>query len=133
MVGGAGWFINFSKLIEQTRSEEFHGMMHRVYETQDSALRLVQTLLLNTHHYERNFEYNIEEANRKSLVVSIEPKEHMAGLAYHDEVLGDFLCRYKKSYFSKFPEYIGEKGLKISEKECHFHGARKCIYKLSAA
>ncbi len=125
---------NFAALIKQTRSEDFNGVMHPVYETQESSVKLIQTLLLNMHHYESNFEYQIEEVQRTGLVVSINPREHMREVEYRDEILGDCLCRYKKGLISEFPHYIGAKSFNLTEKECHYHGAaERCVYKIQVA
>lgn len=123
----------FSKLIDQTRSENFHGVMHSIYGALLSPIPLLQSLIFNMHRYESNFQYKLEECHESRLVIAIKPESHMREISYKDEILGDTLCRYKKAYFSQFPRYIGAKPLVLQEKECHFHGSAKCIYTIKAA
>ena len=123
----------FPKLIAQTRSEKLHGSMHPIYETLLSPLPLLQTLIFNMHRYETNFKYNIEELDEKKLVISVKPELHMQEVPYREDVLSDWLCRYKKSYFSNFPQFIGEKPLMIREEECHFKDSHQCVYSIQAS
>lgn len=124
---------NLNALIQYTRTEKVQGFLHHVYETQTLPFNLVQTWIMNAHHYESNFRYELEDLSRNSLVISIRPFPHMRDVQYKDAVLEDMLCRYKKGYFSSLPKYIGGKQLAVEEKECHFHGADKCVYTINAA
>lgn len=124
---------NFHRWIDQTRAEEFQGFLHFIYESQTSGIDLLQTRIMSASHYETNFNYTIEDRKSKSLVVSVEPAAHMRSLNYKDGVMGDILCAYKKEYFMQFPRYIGQEPLQLSEKECHFRGAHKCVYTLKAS
>lgn len=121
------------KLTDHSRSDSVQGFLHPIYETQASVLPLLQTWILSAHHYETNFKYDIQELSRDSLVLSVTPAEHMAGVEYKDDVLKDVLCEYKKTYLSEFPRYIGAEPVSVQEKECHFHGASRCIYRVKAA
>lgn len=123
---------NFGGLIKHTRAAEVHSFLHPVYESQIDPLRLLQTALLNWHHYETNFRYELEECSHNGFVLSVAPAEHMIDVEYKDADLGDFLCRYKKAYFAEFPLYIKGRALEITEKECHFRGKHRCVYKISS-
>jgi transcriptional regulator with XRE-family HTH domain len=119
---------NFSKLIDQTRTERVQGFLHPVYETQESALRLVKSWVLNAHHYDTNFNYEMECGSKDTLHLSVTPADHMAKVSYKDDQIGDMLCRYKREYISQFPKYIGQRPAEIEHKECHYHGASRCLY-----
>lgn len=118
---------------DQSRSEDVQGFLHHVYETQESPIALTQSWLLNSHHYEQNFSYMIENLGQSHLEFSISPQSHMRDVPYKDEVLGDMLCEYKKNYFKNFSIYISGKPLLLAEKQCHFHGAASCVYELKVA
>jgi transcriptional regulator with XRE-family HTH domain len=124
---------NFEQLMAQTQSEDAQGFLHRIYSTQESPISLIQSWIVNAHHYEANFKYDITAMNGKQIDLSIIPYSHMADVPYKDETLGDFLCEYKKQYFRQFPAVIGRKPLEVTEKECHFHGHARCIYTIKAA
>lgn len=119
----------FQKLIDQTRSEAVHGFLHPIYQTHESVLPLIITLVSNAHHYQRNFSYEISGLQKDRLELSIEPTPHMNKVLYRDEVLGDVLCRYRKAYIAQFPKYIGRRPLEVSESECMYHGAERCLYR----
>ena len=121
-------------LVSETRTHSVQGFLHQLYQTQNSPMNLIKTHLLNAHHYESNFIYTIEdELNPTSIVVSVKPADHMKFLPYKDAELGDVLCRYRREYLSQFPVYIGGKPINVSEKECHFHGAGRCVYTIDVA
>lgn len=124
---------SFPKLIAQTRTEKLHGPMFPIYETLLSPLPLLQTLIFNMHRYETNFKYDIEDLNEKKLILSIKPEAHMHEVPYKEEILGDFLCRYKKGYFTNFPNFISRSPLTIVEKECHFKNKQRCVYAIQAS
>lgn len=123
---------NLKLLTAQARRASAQGFLHHVYETQTSSIRLIQAWIVNSHHYESNFRYEIESLDPTSLVLSVSPNPHMTSVPYRDATLGDFLCRYKKGYFENFPAYINSKPLQLDEVQCHFHGAPSCVYRLRA-
>jgi len=120
-------------IVDHSRTKYVQGFLHQLYESQISPINLIQTFLLNEHHYEKNFDYQIDELSPGALTLSIKPSKHMEHIPYKDETLGDFLCQYRKTYLKDFPRYIGLPSLNLIETECHFHGNAKCIYKISAA
>ena len=121
-------------LVDETRSESAQGFLHSLYQTQSSPMNLLRTLILNAHHYESNFIYSIEDdRDHSGIVLTVKPAEHMKYVAYKDQDLGDVLCRYKREYLTQFPKYIGAKPARLQEKECHFHGAAKCVYLIHVA
>ncbi|MEW6058231.1 MAG: helix-turn-helix transcriptional regulator [Bdellovibrionota bacterium] len=125
---------NFNELINQTRLESVHGFLHAIYVEQTSPLSLVQSRILNSHLYEKNFKHEIQTLTQNRMEIFVAPEHHMKGVDYKDRILGDFLCRYKKSYLQQFPKYIGESPIELIEKDCHFTGtAPKCVYELRVA
>jgi len=125
--------VNFAELIDQTRKKHIHGFLDPVYQTQTAALPLLQLWILNSHHYDTNFKYSIEDLSSNQLDLSISPNDHMKDLNYKDELFGDFLCRYTKTFLSHFPQYIQKNSLLVRESECHYRGAKQCIYTMSVA
>jgi DNA-binding XRE family transcriptional regulator len=111
-----------------------HGEIHSEYDRQEGMFNRLATLLQNSKYYECNFIYGIEEQKAGSLTMSMKPAEHLKEFSYKDdEVLGDFLCRYYKGYFQNFTRYAGGKGATLTEVDCHYHGAERCVYELKAA
>lgn len=121
---------NLRKVIDQTRRKEVQGFLHPLYQTQESVFGSIQTLILNSHHYDANFKYTLESVTPTKLEVSIKPAEHMKRIDYRNVTLDDFLCAYRKQYISQFPTYINKKPVIITETECHFRGAPQCFYKI---
>ena len=115
------------------RSREVHGVLSEVYESHKDPLRLVESFILNATFYEHNFEYLLEEAGAKQAVVSMQPCGHMKSVPYKSPVLGDFLCRYRRAYWTTFPKIASLKPLRVVERECHFKGAKRCLYELRTA
>jgi hypothetical protein len=125
---------SLGQMVECARTDLMHGILGPVYKAQKRPLAALQGLVLNSSYYEQNFDYRIESvSDEKLLEVSIAPREHFKQVEYQDADLGDFLCRFKKEYFSTFPMYVGSQPLLLSESECHFKGHSRCIYQLKAA
>lgn len=124
---------SLGQMIQYSRTEPVQGFLHNLYQTQESALSLIQSWFLNAHHYESNFMYAVQKCKKNSMEVSVKPAEHMREVGYKDETLGDFICEYKKQYLSSFPQYIGCNSVEVTEEECHFHGSSQCIYSIKIA
>lgn len=129
---------DLQKLVAPVSQPETHGSLHLRYDSnRGNKANLLNVLILNSRHYECNFSYRIEEQKRQHLDLAIEPERHLAPASYrHDPILGDFLCQYKKGYFSHFMHYgereDGHSG-EIHELECHYRGAPKCVYRIPLA
>jgi len=118
-------------LTSEARSEAIQGFLHPVYESQINPVALVQTWVLNSHHYEKNFQYVLEDPSKDKIDVSVTPEKHMKDVDYQDDILGNMLCEYKKNYFTQLAKYSHSGELKVTEKECHFRGGLRCVYQLS--
>jgi DNA-binding XRE family transcriptional regulator len=110
-----------------------HGTLSHNYHRATGQVQLMSELIHHSAHYELNFEYRIEESQAKFLDISVQPQQHMELFDYKNAQLGDFLCRYKKSFFQRFSTFNGGKPMEIDEKECHYHGAAKCVYQVKIA
>ena len=110
-----------------------HGALHGSYDSASGEIGLLQSLFENSKKYEINFTYKIESSTRKDLEISVIPGEHLAQFDYKSALLGDFLCRYKKSYFQQFSTYKGKKRVELEEHECHYKGAARCVYHFKVA
>lgn len=123
-----------AKLTKPVAQPDYHGSLYSRYIASQGPAAMITSLVLNARHYECNFSYRIEDQKKNYLVFSVEPEKHLADIEYRtDPVLGDFLCRYKRSYFERFvqtAEFEGEKAPEVRELECHYHGAERCIYRL---
>jgi hypothetical protein len=124
---------SMNDVIAHARTESAQGFLHQVYSTQENSVALIQSWVLNAHHYESNFRYAVEEIASKSFTLSVVPAPHMESIEFKDEVLGDFLCRFKKAYLSEFPAYIGHRPVQLQEKECLFHQGNRCVYEIRAS
>ena len=122
-----------SALTRPISQPRIHGALHNIYDSVSTEMALLQNLFENSKKYEINFDYKIENVTRKDLEVSITPAEHLEQFDYKSAVLGDFLCRYKKSYFQQFSTYKGAKRVEIEEEHCHYKGADRCVYHFKAA
>ena len=124
---------SFSTLVDQTRESEANDFLHPVYSTQSTPLNLIQSLVLNSHHYEENFRYQVEAIDRASLEISVLPADHMREVGYKDDILGDMLCRLHREKLAQWPRYIGARPAQLKELACHFRGAHRCVYSITAA
>lgn len=123
---------NVQELVEEARTEQVQGFLHPVFANQCHPLSVIQTWVINAHHYENHFRYEIQDLEKDRLVLFVTPESHMKDVAYRDPVLGDMLCQYKKAYLSQLSQYlVGSSPVHVTEKECHFHGADQCIYEFS--
>lgn len=116
-----------------TRSRT-QGKFHQLYSDARDDSSLLFEVLSGARGYECNFDYVIEAGDSRSFDFSVRPEAHLAQFNYRDDsTLGDFLCRYKKSYFEKFvglsvrPTHAAQ----LEELECHYRGAPKCTYRLN--
>jgi len=132
---------NLSKLLKPVSSPSTHGNLHKFYENISGSLNKINILIHKASYYETNFNYVIKDQGVNFIDLSIEPKEHLQEINYRkDEVLGNFLCEYKKNYFQQFIHYqntasksTAKQVLEITEKNCHYKGAEQCLYRINAA
>lgn len=125
---------DFAALTQSVRRPETHGRMQAVYADKVSQWNLLSLLIKNSRHYEINFKYELEEDGHGHTFLLVKPAEHLKEIKYRsDDTLGDFLCQYKKHYFESFTGYGGLKLASIEERECHYHGADRCLYEIKLA
>lgn len=122
---------DISQMTESVALPEVQGRLYANYEAEKTTLPRIQMLISNARFYEGNFDYQLEAASANRIEFSIKPNPHLEvfGVA-HDDELGDFLCTYKKSYFTHFADH---KKVRLNEVECQFHGAQKCVYQMKMA
>lgn len=118
------------KIVAEARSEGVQGFLHPIYATQENVLNLMKSLVLNAHHYESNFTYKMESESKDCLEVSATPAAFLNKLGFKDELIGDYICEYRKEFYTQFPKYIGAKLLDVKETQCSFRGADSCVYEL---
>lgn len=117
-------------LARHSRNPAMHGRLQQEYSQLTRNRDLVVTLINGIERYEANFDYQWEEQSTQRLTLSVTPHEHMKDISYRNDTLGDFVCRYRKNYLTEFSTYSGDRPVAIEEKECHFHGSRKCVYQI---
>ena len=119
---------DLSALTRPLADASMHGALRHKYDALQSGMQLIQSLIENVQQYEVNCDYKIESSEVKTIDLSISPAEHLERFDYKSSILGDFLCRFKKSYFQRFSTYQGGRPVEIEESECHFKGAGRCLY-----
>ncbi len=122
---------NLSSLVRQSLKSEAHGVLDSIYHSQTTPIHALQARVLSSRLYEENFNYELTNIRENATTLVITPQKHMEEIPYNDEVLRNFLCRYKKKMFSLFPTYINLPPLTLNERECLFKGQNQCIYELS--
>ncbi|MEW6055690.1 MAG: hypothetical protein AB1540_03675 [Bdellovibrionota bacterium] len=118
-------------ILRLAREPKAHGFLDLIYREQRQSIDLVQSWVLNARYYDENFIYRIVEAAPRNLLISVQASEHMQKVDFHDPVLGDFLCKYRKLFLAEFPRYIGKSPLRLTERECLYHSGSKCMYQLN--
>ena len=122
------------RLVGPVSEPAFHGSLGRKYLAEASWIERFKLLLGNAPLYESNFKYRVEEQNEKGLAFSIAPEAHLASIKYKDDaLLGDFLCKFKQRYFTEFTRFGASAAATLTERECHFHGAERCVYEMRGA
>lgn len=125
---------DISKLAQPVREPHLHGVLHEDYDQIQNSTRLIECYIRHQEKYDTNFDYRIEDQSHRSLVLSVKPNPVLKGFNYKDPVLGDFLCKYKQSYFKYFSTYGGHsQPAQLEEKQCHYHGHDQCIYEMKFA
>ena len=109
-------------LVTYARSKSIQGFLDSLYTEYISTIPLIQARILNSNHYESNFQYKILASEPDYLELSMTPAPHMTEIPYRDATLGNLFCEYKKLTLSHFPAYIKKSPLLLVEHECHFRG-----------
>lgn len=118
-----------SPLVQAIPAKAFHGGAHQRYTSiQDSAM-LLETFVGNATLYDCNTTYVLDDFKSKQAMVSITPSHHLKEFDYKIDSMGDFICQFKKNWFSRFLGYVGLQPT-IEEHECHFKGAERCLYQI---
>lgn len=121
---------NLKEFVMPTLTSQIQGSLHATYMGCDSVNQLLRTLVKNINKYDVNNTYEIIEENQEGVFFSIHCREHMRFFPYKTDLLGDFFCSYKKEYLKYFCLYVQKLPADITEVECHFHGAKRCLYKI---
>jgi len=110
-----------------------HGSLAKIYLKEENPSDRLERLIRNAIHYEKNFHYTLETKStpRAKQILEIKPRFFLQTSSYrNDPVLGDFLCQYKKLYFSTVPIWNSGHHAELHEKQCHFHGSDTCVYEI---
>ena len=109
-----------------------HGSISEVYQASSHPAERLERLIENSSLYERNFHYSLESVAGKNprQTLMIKPALTLAEIPYRRKELGDFLCQYKRLYFSNVPVWGSKYRTDLIEKECLFHGSNRCIYEI---
>lgn len=110
---------------------EVHGNLHSYYTQLKNAQKLLKSFLQNIGKYEVNFLYDILEEDDAGFALAITPTDHVHGFSYKDDVLGTFICDYKKQLIYQFIKKITGISVDIQEPECHFKGEWRCLYRIT--
>jgi len=126
----------FAPMVQAATESALHGGLARFYEKQNDSISLLDTLLAQARKYECNTSYSIESQTATQFDLSIAPEEHLQYFKYKDDpVLENAVCEYKKAYFGRFTGFQGvpRQAVEIHERECHFRGAKRCLYQIKVA
>ena len=125
---------NLSAIAQGSLNPRTHGGIMKEFDVESDSIRRLVALLNNSRFYECNFKYGIENLTETRLDLSIRPEHHLNEFKYKDSgSLGDVLCSYKKSYFTLFANLSEKNSVEISERECHYRGADRCLYEVKIA
>jgi transcriptional regulator with XRE-family HTH domain len=123
---------NFNGLIKETRKIEIHDLLHTSFIEHLDPIQLVHNYILNIKMYERNFSYDIKEMSKRSALIKVKPEKHLDKINYEDGVLKNCICDIRSQTLQQLPRYIDLPDLKLTHKECHFHGDKQCIYEIKS-
>jgi len=119
-------------LFQSIKQRGFHGSLWTGYEQTHDSVELMTLLLSRASFYEANFEYLIESQNKRSVDFSSKPGTHfkeIKSLANHDARFS--ICEHRKGYFTQMIESSVSQQVEVSELECSFHGAKRCIFRMT--
>ena len=124
---------DFSKLLQPVSDPKNHGFLSKGYFQASDVETLFKTAFARANYYEVNFEYQIDEVNRKRTVFSARPREHLKSHSQlHLDDCSDFLCDYRGNYFKNLSNSVHVKTtLQTKELSCYFKGADRCVHEIS--
>jgi transcriptional regulator with XRE-family HTH domain len=124
---------DFAKLTQPVSDPKNHGFLGKGYFQASDAETLFKTVFSRSNYYEVNFEYKVEEINRKHTVFSARPQEHLTAHEHlHLGECQDFLCDYRGNYFKSLSNTLHTKTpLQTKELSCYFKGADRCVHEVS--
>ncbi len=83
-------------------SYEIHGHLSNVYTNQKDRFNIVKTFQMNSHYYEEDHTYTIENENSNYIEISMIPKEHLYGPHLKDLYFNKRLGKFNTEWFRIF-------------------------------
>lgn len=124
---------HFAALAQPAGTSLPHGRLAREYSLSRTADALLRTLVGHASFYECNFQYSIENTGAQSFALGVTPNPHVLDLKRrHAQTLAN-LCRYREKYFAGFSGYGGIVPVTVTERQCYFQGASKCVFETRLA
>lgn len=124
---------NIGDLVSLAITPTIQGSLDCKYTDCQDLRSLLQIAVYNSRRYDQNFHYAITDSTSHHLDLSVAPTALLDDQNYRDDVLGDFLCRYKKQYLHQFISHYTKTSPNLTETQCHFKGHKKCIYRVGIA
>lgn len=123
----------FPHLCDDIGSENIQGALYANYKTIKDADKRILSLVSNQIKYQDNFSFEVQHQKENRIDLSIVPQKHLKNFDYLDNELSkDLFCNHKKNYIKSFALYESkQQEVTITEEECLFQGANRCLYRLS--
>ncbi len=124
---------NIEKLLECLTLPYFHGSSGESFLHQaGNWKRLLKEALRQRKRYEIDFIHTLEDESEEQRTISVKPNDHLRDFQYRHKKWGSFLCDFHKSWYKNVLAFEGKTSVTIQEKACHFKGADRCIYTMTA-
>lgn len=125
---------DLSSIAAEVPRPSFHGLIRHRYEGISSPASLLTSLIANSRNYEANFSYELSASKKNQVEITATPGDHLGHGALR--IQGDdgrMVCDYKAHYFKNFSAYNQSMAstARVSEQECFFKGAKRCVYRLN--
>ena len=106
-----------------------HGKLSNEFISCNSSLELLKMVVFKSNYYDRNFNYQIEDEQKKFLDFSITPIEHVHSFDSNSDI-SKCMCMYRKSLFEEFFSKKIPTNILFLEKECTTKGDIRCLYRI---
>ncbi len=130
---GALYLAELQRLTAWVREPDAHGRLHQDYDMTSNARDVLSAWVLNSKHYDSNYEYSFVSDRTNAVTMTLTPRDHVESSVLRVAFLDDFICRYKKEYFKQFARYgkLYTQDVEVVDRECIFRGGSRCIYDIS--
>jgi transcriptional regulator with XRE-family HTH domain len=124
---------DLAKLTQPVSDLKNHGLLSQTYFQSSDMEGLIKSAFARSSFYEVNFEYQIEDINRKKIIFSATPKSHLREYKQlHFLECQDFLPEYRGSYFKSLLNAVPHKSaLHSKEHTVSYKGGERCVHEIT--